>query len=418
MTPTLAVESLRGVEVHVWYPWVGTLDEVMGRLAEQFTRDNPWGIRVHVRSAGSSMVLADWVESGQPDGETPHGVVAPPATLLTWHLRDGRMRPLNDWLNDGELGLSEARRAEIPLVFWQSDQVDGWQIGLPAQRSATVLVYNLTWAAELGFHAPPQTPEEWREQACAAAAANRRDADRTNDGTGGWLVNTDPLAALTWMRAFGLRHEWDASTERLRFNQPAALAAWTFLRDLVDSGCAWVGRDPSPYAYFAQRRALFYSGEVLDLAFQQQVMRRQESVDVWTVRPYPGQDKPLVMISGLSYGILRTTPQTELATWLFIRWLMEPAQQAALVRAGGGYPMGPSTAALLEDYRASLPVWNEALGLIPIAQIPPNTPAWRQAQWVLQDAFAQALQGTTPRESLPAILEELDATLAEVVQGF
>ncbi|WP_299025696.1 extracellular solute-binding protein [uncultured Thermanaerothrix sp.] len=417
-TPALPAVALQGVRVNFWHPWVGALEIALSDLALRFNHENPWGIEVKVDSAGSSMVLADWVESGHPEGEIAHGVVAPPATLLTWYVRDKRMRPLNDWLNDGEWGLSEARRAEIPLVFWQSDQVDGWQIGLPAQRSATVLFYNLTWAAELGFHAPPQTPEEWRDQACAAAAANRRDADRTNDGTGGWLVNTDPLTALAWLRAFGLRNEFDATNRAWRFNQPEALEAWGFLRDLIEDGCAWVGRDPSPYAYFAQRRALFYSGDVLDLPSQQQAMARRDSADVWTVRPYPGRDKPLVIVSGLSYGVLRSTPAQELATWLFIRWLDEPEQHATLVRAGGGYPMGPSAVAWLEDYRAENPQWGGTLALIPIAQIPPNTPAWRQAQWVVQDAFAQVLQGTTPRGALPDVLAELDATLAEVAQGF
>ncbi|MCX8024518.1 MAG: extracellular solute-binding protein, partial [Thermanaerothrix sp.] len=194
--------------------------------------------------------------------------------------------------------------------------------------------------------------------------------------------------------------------------------AWSFLRDLVDEGCAWVGRDPAPYNYFAQRRALFYSGELLDLAAQRAAMQRNSSQDVWTVRPYPGKSKPLVLVSGLSYGILRSTPEQELATWLFIRWLQAPEQQAVLVRAGGGYPMGPSTVARLEDYRAVNPQWGEALTFIPIAQIPPNTPNWRQAQWVVQDAFAQALQSTTPRTALPDILTELDATLADVAGGW
>ena len=149
-----------------------------------------------------------------------------------------------------------------------------------------------------------------------------------------------------------------------------------------------------------------------------EAMQRNHSQDVWTVRPYPGKNKPLVLVSGLSYGILRSTPEQELATWLFIRWLQAPQPQAALVRAGGGYPMGPSTLAYLEDYRAENPQWGEALTFIPIAQIPPNTPAWRQAQWVVQDAFAQALQGTTPRTALPDILAELDTTLADVARGW
>jgi len=418
-TPTFPVaeEALKGVRVTFWHPWVGPMERQFQQLAEDFSRENSWGIQVTVHSAGSSMALADWVEQGHPNGEIAQGVVAPPTTLLYWYEHDNRLRSLDEWLTSTQWGLSEAQRAEIPLVFWQSDQISGQQVGFPAQRGARLLIYNLTWATELGFNAPPQTAEEWREQACAAAQANRRDATLDNDGTGGWLVDNDPLTALAWMRAFGLHGEFQSEDSTWNFNQPSALQAWQFLREMLDAGCAWVGRDPTPYAYFATRRALFYSGDVLDLLPQMQALRRLGVQDVWSARPFPGTAKPLVLVSGLSYGVMRTTPAQELATWLFIRWLSLPEQQARLVEAGGGLPMGPSTAALLESYRSAHPQWGESLAFIPIAQMPPNTPNWRQAQWVVQDAFAQALQSTTPREALPEILAELDATLAEIARG-
>ncbi len=52
-------------------------------------------------------------------------------------------------------------------------------------QSAQVMFYNNTWASELGFDAAPQTADEFKEQACAAAAANDADDTPDNDGTGG-----------------------------------------------------------------------------------------------------------------------------------------------------------------------------------------------------------------------------------------
>jgi len=56
----------------------------------------------------------------------------------------------------------------------------------------------------LGFLAPPSTDEEVRDQMCAANASFLKDDDTTNDGLGGWLINTDPVAMLSWLTAFGV----------------------------------------------------------------------------------------------------------------------------------------------------------------------------------------------------------------------
>jgi len=67
-----------------------------------------------------------------------------------------------------------------------------------------LLAYNTTWAKELGLNSLPVTPEEFKTQMCAANKSFLKDADLTNDGLGGWLINTDPVAMYSWLTAFGV----------------------------------------------------------------------------------------------------------------------------------------------------------------------------------------------------------------------
>ncbi len=43
---------------------------------------------------------------------------------------------------------------------------------IPISQSANVIFYNSQWAKELGFANPPTNYAEFKEQACAATAAN------------------------------------------------------------------------------------------------------------------------------------------------------------------------------------------------------------------------------------------------------
>ena len=217
--------------------------------------------------------------------------------------------------------------------------VDGSRLGIPLLRDASVLLYNQSWAQELGFTRPPTTPEEFREQVCAAAAANRSDRTIANDGTGGWIVETRGVTLWSWLRGFDA-DPIPAGTDAYQFDTPESEAALAFLRGLVDENCAWKSRLAAPYEYFANRQALVYSGVLEDTLIQEHTMTRLKIGDQWTVIPYPSVDgQPVVVASGPSLAVTSTSPEEQLASWLFVRWLLAPEHLAVLTEAAGGLPV-------------------------------------------------------------------------------
>ncbi len=61
--------------------------------------------------------------------------------------------------------------SDFPSVVWMQDEVDGVRLGMPAQRTARFLLYNQSWARELGYDLPPATFSDFERQACAANKA-------------------------------------------------------------------------------------------------------------------------------------------------------------------------------------------------------------------------------------------------------
>ena len=88
-------------------------------------------------------------------------------------------------------------------MIWDQDSLDGYRYGIPAQRTAKVMIYNRTWAKELGFDDLPATPEDFEKQTCAAYNALLNDNNKDNNGLGGWVIDNDAMTMASWAAAFG-----------------------------------------------------------------------------------------------------------------------------------------------------------------------------------------------------------------------
>lgn len=409
--------KLKGAVIQFWHPFGGEEELIINDIVSDFNKNNEWGIRVESFGLGSSGLLFSQIENTIGENELPNVIAAPVQQLQIWQENNNIIINLNDYLNDPDWGLMPVELADIPLGFLKQDQVSDRLLGIPAQRTAQVILYNQSWAEELGIRALPSAPQDFEQQACAAAKANLADDLKENDGTGGWIINTDAETMLAWMTAFGLENPGDFGAEGYSFNNQRFRDGFNFFKELYDKGCAWAGRSPTPYDYFANRYTLFYSGTLEDVVAQQNAMQHFNSQDRWIILPYPGSgQKPSILTSGPSYAVLVDTPEKQLASWLLIRWLMNPENQATLAESSGAWPASVTALESLTAYRQKYPQWASSLPWIPIAQPIPRLSSWVTVRSIFSDAAWQVFQTNTPPENIPTILRELDRTVQEVLK--
>ncbi|MCS7011618.1 MAG: extracellular solute-binding protein, partial [Anaerolineales bacterium] len=301
-------------------------------------------------------------------------------------------------------GLGIEALADFPKAYFVGP-------GFPAQRSARFLFYNQTWAQELGFSAPPQTPEEFRQQACAANTAFRADADLQNDGLGGWIVDTHWQTIYAWLLAFGGEVSVD---DAYTFRTDSNLAAFSFLKTLFDNACAWLTTAEPLYRPFAERKALFVVGDLADVPTLTAIMRQAGNTDIWIPIPFPGSETPIVVVYGPSYTILKTDERTQLAAWLFVRWMVAPERQALWVEQSGLLPLRFSLTPLLSEYRTASPAWAHAISFLPLAQPTPALASWARVRFLLSDGARFMFQTNWPVEKIPFILDTIQSTADEI----
>lgn len=411
--PSIPAQKLKGVGIEIWHPWYGAEASLLESQMAVFNQSNEWGITVRDKGHTSFTELFDDVTGALSDASAPQLVIALPEHALAWDAR-GAVVDMSAYVADPTYGLDADAVGDFRDIFWQQEIIAGRQLGLPAQRSALFFTYNQTWAKQLGFAEPPATPAEFRDQACAAHRALLTDDSPANDAMGGWQIRTDAATFVSWLTAFG---GGIVDGNGYRFLSPRNLEATVFLKQLFDDGCAWLpsaGQETG--SAFASRSALFSTAGMEELSDYGRAMASAENTDSWTLLGFPAVGQPVIMLYGSSFIVLKSTPEQQLAAWLFVRWLVDPARQEKWVEVTGLLPIRTSTADRMDDYARAHPQWVAALDLASTAQIEPQLESWRQVRVMIGDGFDAMFRSNTPAGRVAEILAIMDRTARDIME--
>jgi ABC-type glycerol-3-phosphate transport system substrate-binding protein len=418
--PTLPVDSasLWGAHIRFWYVLPGGLPNSapanpIGVLVDEFNRSNTWGVTVEAASYESYEQLIQQVDSPQ-GGDLPNLLVGYPYQLRLLDETTHTLVDMTPYVQDPRWGMSIQEQDGFNPLFWEQDVVLEKRLGLPFFRSAQVLYYNLSQARELGFLAPPATPSEFSAQACAAAQSNGKSTDPATRGTGGWAVNTDVPTMEGWLYAFG-SDITGLDDQSYTFSSTQTTQALTFLKELSDKGCAWSAENAFPSKEFASRRAIFIAGSLAGLDDQAKTFIASSSQDNWTVIPFPSpHGKPVITVYGPSFALLKSSPEKQVAAWLFARWMVSPQNQANWIENNASLPLGAAVLPLLDAYKSRHPQWAAAVALLPDARLEPHTASWDEVRWSLNDAGGRLFSPLFPAALIPQMVGMLSDTAAEL----
>ncbi len=420
-TIDIPAESLRGVLIHFWHPWSGSTQSAVRQLVEQFNLSNPWGILVTAVPISGYDALTTALNEKVNGVEPPDVLVGYLHQALEWD-QNHPLLDLAPYLADPEWGLSQEEIGDFYPLFWENDQIEHRRLGIPIYRSAQLLVYNQSWAEELGFQSTPTTPEHFRQQTCAAAESYLNDDLPENNGMGGWVISTDPAVTLSWMGAFSGQIQMmtlsGGDQSIYQFNTPEVQRSLTYLRGLFDRGCSWMPLDTVPDLAFANRQAIIASIDLTDLASIDKAMQNQGNQDNWTALPFPSETgSPLITVFGPSYLALQGDPKEQLASWLFIRWLSSPENSVRIIETNGSFPPRKSTLEYMQPYANRHPQWGSAFELLEFAQNEPVASSWGAVRRSLEDAATQLYRSYFTIDQVETLLQYLDSFAAELHLG-
>jgi ABC-type glycerol-3-phosphate transport system substrate-binding protein len=337
--------------------------------------------------------MLDQLQVPAEDRELPDLSVAFPS-MIAEYAQEGVVVPMDAYLNDPEMGLTEEDLADIFPGYLEAGRFPGFgrqTLAFPFVQNAVGMWVNKTLLAQAGWDHPPATWGEF-EQACFDVAA------ATGVGCYPFVESVSTLNA--WLYSRG-GQQLDAAGRQATFNSPAGVESLTLLRRLIDAGLAWRPSEPyGDYVAFANGQAAFaFSSTGNGLLYAEAydgALRNGVAPFEWyqTLVPQADPAQPATALYGASFFILTGDPAREQAAWRLVRWFTEKEQTARWAAELQAMPARASALEVMTDTLAAYPfVRTQVEGILPYGRPEPAVPAELQVRDILYTAIISVTQG-------------------------
>jgi len=364
-----------------WHQHTGEAREAaIAKIVSDFNANNGYGITVTAEYAGSYGDIFNKMLPILNTPDVPDVVVGYQNQVATYQLADA-MFDMNELMDDPKWGISKEEQADFYPGFFAQDVSSlfgGQRLGLAPNRSMEVMYYNMDWLKELGYDAPPTTPEEFKEMACKAATTPFSGATEGAASPTGYELSIDTSRFASWTFAFG-GDMFDYAANQFTLNSEAAVNAWTFLQDLFKSGCArLVTENYGDQTDFGNGTLLFSIGSSSGLTYYGDAVAADGSPFAWSVGALPHTTAdPVMNVYGASVSIPKSTPERELAAWLFVKYYTSAPVNAAWAKASGYFPVKASIAdEVTAEFAGDKQAYAAAIALLPYGKFEPPVPGY------------------------------------------
>jgi multiple sugar transport system substrate-binding protein len=314
--------------------------DTIAAIIEAFNSSNEWGITVEGTFQGSYGPLGELINAGIVSGELPN-MVAGYVNAAASYDRDGVVADLTPYMNSEKWGVGAD--PDLNQALFAANTVDGRLLAFPNQSSVQVLAYNQDLLTELGFDAPATTPEEFKEQVCASAnSTGPNGEDRL-----GFPITTDASALESWIHSFGGSIYHDGAFD---YSSEAVTSALQFYQDLYNEGCAYIPAERfGEQTDFNNGLTPYYVTSSAGFSFIIDGFNTADYHPTWGIETFPhteGNESLNAFIPSII--VLKSTPEQELASWLFLKYLASPEVAVQWSQGSGYFNPVPSSAEALQ----------------------------------------------------------------------
>lgn len=390
--------------------------ETMAALIADFNSSNEYGITVEAIHQGSYGPIEDLMNTAILSGELPN-LVAGYANAVAGWANEGVVVDINLLLNSPDWGIPPEEQAQLNFDLLNVNQLDfppfhGMRVAWANQNSLQVFYTNLDIVEALGFERrPPATLEEFETIACAAGAS---------DMYQGYPLDTGTSHFESFVAAHG-GVIYDGAADSYIFESAEVVAALELFTRMLENNCAYLFAERyQNTGDFAIGITPFAAGSSAGIPFITWDAATAEMTDEWVVTAFPGAEGvgDIIQLFVPSQAILTGTPEAELATWLFVKYLAGVDAQLAWSGATGYFSIRNDIEVTEADFtepRMPFARFIEVSGILSDDSVSvyssPGLPSYSAVRGLVPNVIAEVVNG----DAAPAdALAELNAEAAEL----
>ena len=364
------------VSIDLWHSETGSNSDTLGHLISRYNSSQD-EVKVQAFFQGTDAEIIVKLVTSLGSGQVP--AIAVVGEVDTQKMLDsGTVAPVQDFVDREGYDLSGLDEKSIQMYT-----VQGKLWAMPFCAGMPLLYYNKVTFREVGLD-PERPPRDLEEVRDYSEKFLKRDA------SGNVVRSGIALDIRAWMESILAEHGdlfvdnengHEGRATKALFDNDTGRWFFQWWHDMMDSGLAFnIGRNPTGADGFtaiaSDRAAMAWSwGSALRSVLD--AFKGVEGVEIGVGR-LPGVPGGTGSYSFFSYGlwVFNERPKEEQeAAWKFIKWLMEPEQQAEWF-AGSGYLPGSRSAVDLpaaQDVLAHYPLFQVAFDLYLNAPANPAT---------------------------------------------
>ena len=291
----------------------------------------------------------------------------------------------------------------------------GQVLSAPFTSSVFMMWYNMDMLKQLGFNGPAKTWDEFKAQAAAAVKAGKK----------GFPFNPDTSNVDSMVFSFG----GDVITEdnkKGKFDTPQALAALQVVEDMTKAGTMFQFniKNNEDQTMYINGEVPFYMGSSTGRGFIQPLIYKDPNNPAsgdkfdWngTVIPQSPDNAstPKTALYGGNIIAFKTTPEKQLASWLFIKYLASRDVTAYWGQQTGYMPVRKSAAdsPAYKAFLAQKPVNGAPISVAPYGKGEPQPAGWSKARTDITDVTTQIMnKQTTAADAAKTIQKKVNDDL-------
>lgn len=299
---------------------------------------------------------------------------------------------------DGMKGFDDLKSKMYPGPL-STNLWKGSYYGLPLDTNTRTLLWNKEAFAKAGVDAPPKTIEEFLAACAKLKAANI--SCFADGGTYGWAV-------MPWIWTFGGDITDKGMTKATGYmNSPETIAAYTFLKDMLDKGYLNKGILGGGFdantAFAKDQQAMLLEGPWMPAIFASQFPDKKLN---WALTP-AGKGGAISVVGGEDIAVFQQSPNKD-AAMAFTAFMLSADTQLALAGVG----QVPVRTDVTDAAIKAQPYFQYFFDQLKTSKARLPHPNWPKIEGILTDAGQQILRGEkSPKDALDAAAAKADALL-------
>lgn len=357
----------------------------LASLIQDFQAKNP-NIQVNAQYVGNYDDLFQKLQTVIAGGQAPDMAVAYPNQVAEYQ-QASVIVPLDDYVKSQKYGLQKDDYADI-LQAYRYDNFypgnDNKMLSFPFTKSIELMYYNADALKAAGV----DVPQTWDDFLKAAKAVTKGDMK-------GYAIGVEPSLFANMIFSRG-GQEISDDQKKWIFNNQQGVDSLAFFQQIIKDGSGYqVAKQFADQTDFGNAKTAFTFSTSAGLPYYQQEVQNDGKGFNWNVAapPHAPGQPPAAVINGADITMFKSSPEKQLAAWLFMKYFSSKDVNPDWSVASGYLPIRTSglTDPRVQAQVQKLPQYAVALQVQQFGRSEPAVRSYQTTRKHISDAIVAAL---------------------------